>query len=133
LDSSISKPITPRCNLLETAEYDEYARWCERGKPRGIPLLDWKSASSAARFLAAAGFEAVEYAQQLGHLPASPAGLSSGSRFTAKIIGMAGTSPAMTLHVWFDLTETGVFRLELTGWVSLPGLTGQSNIPAGGY
>jgi hypothetical protein len=25
---------------LETAEYDEYARWCERGRPRGIPLLD---------------------------------------------------------------------------------------------
>lgn len=37
---SASRPITPRSNLLETAEYDEYARWCERGRPRGIPLLD---------------------------------------------------------------------------------------------
>src|SRR5713226_3671616 len=48
----------------------------------------------------------IELTQQLAHLPASRAGLSRGSRFTAKIIGMAGTSPAMTLHVWFDLTET---------------------------
>src|SRR6266849_4574020 len=48
----------------------------------------------------------IEFAQQLAHLAASPAGLSRGSRFIAKIIGMAGTSPAMTLHVWFDLTET---------------------------
>jgi hypothetical protein len=31
----------PRYSLLETAEYDEYARWCERGRPRGIPLLDY--------------------------------------------------------------------------------------------
>ena len=30
----------PSYNLLETAVYDEYARWCERGKPQGIPLLD---------------------------------------------------------------------------------------------
>jgi hypothetical protein len=27
---------------VETAEYDEYARWCERGRPRGIPLPDLK-------------------------------------------------------------------------------------------
>ena len=47
-DSSF-KPIMPRCNLLETAEYGEYARWCERGRPRGIPLLDssWPAAKPA--------------------------------------------------------------------------------------
>ena len=48
----------------------------------------------------------IEFGQQLAHLSTSPAGLSRGSRFTAKIIGMAGTSPAMTLHVWFDLIGT---------------------------
>ena len=35
----------------------------------------------------------IEFGQQLAHLSTSPAGLSRGSRFTAKIIGMAGTSP----------------------------------------
>jgi hypothetical protein len=38
--SSASKPITPGYKLLETAVYDEYARWCERGRSRGPPLLD---------------------------------------------------------------------------------------------
>ncbi len=33
--------LTPIYNLLETAVYDEYARWCERGRPKGIPRLDF--------------------------------------------------------------------------------------------
>src|SRR5580693_1296821 len=45
--SSASKPITPRYKLLETAVYDEYARWCERGRPRGIPLLDCELSETA--------------------------------------------------------------------------------------
>jgi hypothetical protein len=52
---------------------------------------------------------AVEFAQFFTHSPRSPAGLSRGSRLHtlgAILIGMAGTSPAMTPSVWFDLGDT---------------------------
>jgi len=38
--SSTSQPTTPHGNLLETTEYAKYAWWCERGKPRGVLLLN---------------------------------------------------------------------------------------------
>ena len=69
----------PSYNLLETAVYDEYARWCERGRPRGIPLLDFvkqtdriRTAFPALRPLAASPIETrarPRSSSGLGHQP----------------------------------------------------------------